>query len=167
MSITVQTLEIVAILINTLVAFHVRGDGNCLFRAISYFVHGTVEEHANVREAVVQYIVDNWSDFEETLEPFAEDAATYREKMLHIPKDGTHPEYGDHAEIIAAERLFGRRILVWTQANSSSAFVPSHGFFQLYHPNDPNPPPPVDPADLATIPADAILLARTESPARR
>ena len=38
----------------------VRGDGNCLFRAISLGIYGTEEYHIAIRLGTVNYIADHW-----------------------------------------------------------------------------------------------------------
>lgn len=38
----------------------IRGDGNCLFRSISYCIYGTQEKHHDIRLRVVDHVVSNW-----------------------------------------------------------------------------------------------------------
>lgn len=40
------------------------GDGNCLFRALSYYIHGTQGSHNRVRQQVVEYIYNNWNRYQ-------------------------------------------------------------------------------------------------------
>lgn len=39
-------------------------DGNCLFRAMSYFIEGREENHAHYRSKVVNYLRANRKDYE-------------------------------------------------------------------------------------------------------
>ncbi|XP_012061176.1 PREDICTED: uncharacterized protein LOC105624420 [Atta cephalotes] len=39
------------------------GDGNCMFRAISYILWRNEEEHQSLRAMVVQHIKDNWREY--------------------------------------------------------------------------------------------------------
>jgi hypothetical protein len=38
----------------------IAGDGNCLFRSVSYLIFGTQKEHRNIRLRVVNFIINNW-----------------------------------------------------------------------------------------------------------
>ena len=36
---------------------HILGDGNCLFRSLSYIITGTEAQHLQVREALLNHLV--------------------------------------------------------------------------------------------------------------
>ena len=40
----------------------IKGDGNCLFRSFSYLITGTEQQHAQVRQAIVNHLrfIENW-----------------------------------------------------------------------------------------------------------
>ena len=42
----------------------VRGDGNCFFRIISLYVHGTEEKHEDIRSKIANEIMSNPSEYE-------------------------------------------------------------------------------------------------------
>ena len=46
-----ETLEDVPLTVK-----NIRGDGNCLFRAISHQIYGTSEHHQMIREKIVEYM---------------------------------------------------------------------------------------------------------------
>lgn len=82
----------------------VRGDHNCLFRAIADQVYGTEEAHRAVRAAVMDYI-DLQRDFFSAFvsEPFEEYVARKRQDRCH----------GNHVEIQAAAELYARPVEVY------------------------------------------------------
>lgn len=41
------------------------GDGNCLFRNFSYAMFGTQKKHKIIRKEIVNFVVDNWSDYKD------------------------------------------------------------------------------------------------------
>ncbi|XP_076381998.1 uncharacterized protein LOC117224248 [Megalopta genalis] len=42
---------------------NIYGDGNCMFRAISYILWRNEDEHRHLRTMVVQHIKDNWYEY--------------------------------------------------------------------------------------------------------
>ncbi|XP_043469669.1 uncharacterized protein PF11_0213-like [Leptopilina heterotoma] len=45
----------------------VEGDGNCLFRSLSYALYNNEDKHKDLRNQVVQFTLDNWAQFKEQL----------------------------------------------------------------------------------------------------
>ena len=91
------------------------GDGNCLFRAISYCLYNRKQKYfTTVRKDVVQYIVNNWDKFS----PFITTTSNedYKEYML---KNGT---YGTFIELHAAVEIYNMTIRVY-MANSSDVYT--------------------------------------------
>ena len=62
-------------------------DGNCLFRAISYFIHGNQNYHREIRLQVIQNIVNKWNLFKDfivgdsTYADVIQDAIDYQRVM--------------------------------------------------------------------------------------
>lgn len=80
------------------------GDGACLFRAISYILYDTQVMAREVREQIVDYVVDNWESFAIMSHDSNGDnyfsAAEYRIDMSR------HFTYGSLCELEAAGQLF-------------------------------------------------------------
>lgn len=84
----------------------IRGDGNCLFRSISYIVFGGQERHREIRLCVVDRIVQNWSRYKD----FIIGDTSYGYHMVNandyrklMSSDG---EYAGHVELHAVSELF-------------------------------------------------------------
>ncbi|GBN19411.1 hypothetical protein AVEN_138154-1 [Araneus ventricosus] len=75
-----------------------KGDGSCLFRAMSYFVFGNQDNHDFTRLKVVKYISDHWDRFKN----FAS-GRSVEDYENHMNTPGT---YGGEAEIVAFSYLF-------------------------------------------------------------
>ena len=45
----------------------VEGDGNCLFRSFSKFCLGVEEEHEFFRKKIVDFVFNNWQEYEQTI----------------------------------------------------------------------------------------------------
>jgi len=149
---------IIAVLANGLYELAVRGDGNCLFRAIAFFVYGDVEKHYIVRADVVNHVVANWNHFQ----PFLQgsygdnDGYQYRQRLMRRTGPERRPTDGDYAEIVAAQRLYNRNIFVWdVNGEEPRQYVPSHGFLNSERSSSGVSPP-------GPFPADAILLSHNE-----
>ncbi|CAH4038984.1 unnamed protein product [Pieris brassicae] len=83
----------------------IRGDGNCLFRSVSYCVFGTQEKHREIRQRVVDRVVDNWSRYKDFIIGdrsygiCIHQASDYRNLMS---RDG---EYAGHVELHCVSEL--------------------------------------------------------------
>ena len=145
-------LEIIGMLSDAFCAFsicHIAGDGNCLFRAIAFFIYGTVDAHDRTRLEIVDEVLQNWVQYAEAVRHIDAGPVEYRQRLLG------RQDYGDYVEIIAAEKLYNRPIFVWDQANANLSYTPSHGFFE----NDRNP----DALAAEGFPIGAVLLAHNEA----
>lgn len=83
----------------------IRGDGNCLFRSISYCIYGTQEKHYEIRKRVVERVVSDWLRYKDfiigdTSYGKIKDARDYRSLMS---RDG---QYAGHVEIHSASEVF-------------------------------------------------------------
>ena len=83
------------------------GDGNCLFRALSYCIHKNQQYFHLIRKSIVNYITNHWDDFSYNIvtvtnlyEIAIQSADDYKRYML---QNGT---YGGHVELVAASHLF-------------------------------------------------------------
>jgi len=85
------------------------GDGNCLFRAVSFQVYGDANMHMDVR----QQCLDHMSKDEEHFSHFVEDEE-FDAYIQRKRKEGVH---GNNPEIQAISELFNRPVEVFTPEN--------------------------------------------------
>ena len=100
-------------------------DGNCMFRSLSDQVFGDYgSNHVVVRNSICDYMVANKDDFqlflvfgddddeneEETKEEEDTDAKNFEHYIATMRADG---EWGGNLELVAASRLFQRRIQIY------------------------------------------------------
>lgn len=84
----------------------IRGDGNCMFRSVSYCVYGTQERHRDIRLRVVERVTENWHRYKDFIIGDHSyglhmwSAADYSNLMS---RDG---EYAGHVELHCASELF-------------------------------------------------------------
>lgn len=84
----------------------IRGDGNCLFRSVSYCIFGTQERHREIRLRVVDRVVDNWHRYKDFIIGdrsyglHIHNASDYRSLMS---RDG---EYAGHVELHCVSELY-------------------------------------------------------------
>jgi len=90
--------------------YHVDGDGNCLFRAIAFFIYGSVDQHERARAEIVEQVMTHWGAYTASMPNELNDPLSYAQRLLGIN------DYGDHVEITAAEVLYNRPFYVWDQA---------------------------------------------------
>ena len=75
----------------------IAGDGNCLFRCFSYFMHQCDEQHhLLIREMIVNYLENNTCTF-------IDFNLNFEEYLSKMRENGT---YGDNMEIQAFAQLF-------------------------------------------------------------
>ena len=93
---------------------YIEGDGNCLFRSISYCYYGTAVYHANVRELLVDHVADNWSTYRSSAinDHQVYSAGAYRTKMS---QDGA---WGGEVEIVAATKVYYRNFRIYTDVEN-------------------------------------------------
>lgn len=83
----------------------IRGDGNCLFRSVSYCIYGTQERHREIRLRVVDRVVDNWPRYKDFIigdhsyGPLRS-SNSYRNLMS---RDG---EYAGHVELHCVTEIY-------------------------------------------------------------
>lgn len=83
---------------------YIRGDGNCLFRALSKIIYNTESCHEEIRQAVVDLMEKFPKDFEQFI-----DGKSIHLHIISMRKDGT---WGTQAEIYGAATLLQRDIYI-------------------------------------------------------
>ena len=105
------------------------GDGNCLFRGISYCLYGDVARHAEVRKQVVDYMRDEVNGFSERFDQFKigidelEEFEEFKnqnvavggktEFQAYLRFMGASQVWGSDMEVAAASELFNRQIIIY------------------------------------------------------
>ncbi|XP_041451479.1 uncharacterized protein LOC121405017 [Drosophila obscura] len=82
----------------------IRGDGNCLFRAISFILYGSQLLHKTVRQSIVRQVVGNWRELEVlTSNERGDNYSCLHAYTTEMMTDGT---FGGLCELSAAGDLF-------------------------------------------------------------
>ncbi|XP_043470990.1 putative uncharacterized protein DDB_G0282133 [Leptopilina heterotoma] len=106
------------------------GDGNCLFRSVSYALYDNEERHVEIRSEIVDHITENWAQMNEIIngyrvsaevksnekpkEPY-NNAGEYAEQMK------TDGEYGTDIEISQIPDIYKRRVNLYQLKNDETA----------------------------------------------
>jgi hypothetical protein len=88
------------------------GDGNCLFRAVSFQVYGDANMHMDVRQQCLDHMAKDEAHFAHFVED--EDFSAYIKRKR---QEGVH---GNNPEIQAISELFNRPVEVFTPDNGAS-----------------------------------------------
>ncbi|CAH2035570.1 unnamed protein product, partial [Iphiclides podalirius] len=82
------------------------GDGNCLFRSISYCLYKTQERHREIRLNVVNRIVYEWSRYKDFIigdRSYGSKISCASDYKNLMSRDG---EYAGHAELHCASEIY-------------------------------------------------------------
>ena len=93
----------------------VLGDGNCLFRALSFAIHQHQDMHHKLRIDITQMIKDNKQQFK----PFIIGPVPIDRHIINMSKLGT---WGTQVELIAASTLFRVPIYVAGKTTNSQTY---------------------------------------------
>lgn len=84
-----------------------KGDGNCLFRALSDQVYGDDSHHFSIRQRVIEYVKDNAEHFAAFVGEFGETFDQYASRLV---QDGV---YGGHIEIVGFADSFKMPVVIY------------------------------------------------------
>ena len=84
--------------------YYIVGDGNCLFRSLSFIIFGKQEKHFEVRTFLVQFISMNPSYFKTYCLPLT--------VQDHVKQMENNFVWGTHAEIFAVSLYFTKPVYV-------------------------------------------------------
>ena len=103
--------------------YDVPRDGNCLFSALSYFIHGDIAYNHEIRLAIVEYIADHWAEYKVDI------LFNYNDKGVNSPETykkymSTPKEWSGPPEARAAASLWKYGISLWNRDNN----VKTHHF---------------------------------------
>ncbi len=100
----------------------VLGDGNCMFRAAAFALHGSEEQHAELRAAVVCNMVEHTAVYSSLLHL---DNYEMQELIADI-SEAQRP--AGEAAILALCNTLHREIRVFTAYSSALAYQPTNGW---------------------------------------
>lgn len=131
--------------VNALYAGEIRGDGNCLFNALSDQLYGTQEMHEVLRTATIEHMRDNADFYRQYMAvnnvrrnpkrkttaaaPTRIDTTYYTEEQLqqqfeeHVEKMGQPGEWADNMEVSAFASALNVHVRLW-QADYTYLFSP-------------------------------------------
>jgi len=100
--------------------YRVKGDGNCLFRALSYSITGTQDQHSIIRSYIVNHMLQsntqhNLEMLFATRNKLQSTNISYQNHLCDMQQDGT---WGTEQEIVAAANLFDVSVFCYCKYNS-------------------------------------------------
>ena len=100
--------------------YRVKGDGNCLFGALSYSITGTQDQHSIIRSYIVNHMLHsntqhNLEMLFATRNKLQSTNISYQNHLCDMQQDGT---WGTEQEIVAAANLFDVSVLCYCKYNS-------------------------------------------------
>eukprot|EP01029_Cantina_marsupialis_P010168 TRINITY_DN2320_c0_g1_i1.p1 TRINITY_DN2320_c0_g1~~TRINITY_DN2320_c0_g1_i1.p1 ORF type:complete len:566 (-),score=122.94 TRINITY_DN2320_c0_g1_i1:199-1896(-) len=104
---------------NDYVLYKVDGDGNCLFRAVSMHVHGSEDQHAELRQQVCDHMQEHAERFRH-LAPADQSFEEYITRMCQLGS------WGDDPEIRALEEILDRPIVILSSEKEDLTPVKFH-----------------------------------------
>lgn len=105
-----------------LYAFEIKGDGNCLFRALSDQYYGDAgKAHPEIRKTIIDFLRSHPDDFKVFIE--CEGEETWEQHLSRMSRDGV---FGDHAEIVAFSRAANVNVIIY-QRTTHFLITPDEG----------------------------------------
>ncbi|QHB21754.1 vp80 [Artaxa digramma nucleopolyhedrovirus] len=87
------------------------GDGSCVFRSISYVLYGDQSRHAEVRNAVVEYILNNWDTYKYYL--VKDNKRSYIDKNEYANEMSKPTTYSTSTEFKLAADLYKLNFIIY------------------------------------------------------
>ena len=101
----------------------VKGDGNCLFRALGYYFYGTEMMHCKTRTLLSDFVTANSDRFKSIV--MGGDVMNHVQKMQHLSVWGTH------IELQATASLFQDPVYMLTFSRQQNRYI-----WHCYQPRD-------------------------------
>ena len=116
-------------LLNSFTRKKIKGDGNCLFRAILYSLFQSDKEHADLRNDVCDYMLKNSRHFKHYIDEETEGSF---ENYVNRMRDSRR--WGDQPEIVAASKLLRFNFTIYQSNSLNIRFhhFYSHDFKTIY-----------------------------------
>jgi hypothetical protein len=117
----------------------VRGDGNCLFRAILRALGRSDTDHHSLRLKCVEHITSNWNEYANYVNWTHKTAPYFSSRQISTPfrtsadyaaymdKDGT---WASDVEALVAGKILQRAVLIWSTSTDC------HGFLMNFQSSD-------------------------------
>lgn len=105
----------------------IRGDGNCLFRSISYCMYRTQEKHREVRLRCIEWVAQEWTRYKDFIigDSSYGSVKTANEYKNMMSRDG---EYAGHVELHSASEIYtDYTFKVHTQRGGAKTIDYGHG----------------------------------------
>ena len=90
---------------------NVAGDGNSLFRSISYSLYGNESQHSALRSKTVNFLKNSGTLFEGIINTCPDDGLSFSDHIEHMRTDGT---WAGEDAVIALAEICKRDIIVHT-----------------------------------------------------
>lgn len=96
-----------------------KGDGNCLFRSISYALYDNEESHVKIRSDIVDHITEKWGEMKEIMNFYRVSAVVennekpkepYKDAGEYATEMKRNGEYGTDIEISQVPDIYNRRV---------------------------------------------------------
>lgn len=97
------------------------GDGNCFFRALSYFLYNTQDQHLKVRHDIVEFISHHKTQFTALIMGPREETIDH-----HIANMRTPMFWASQVEIQAAADLYGVPLYIYTETPDKTTYYWLH-----------------------------------------
>ena len=94
--------------------YQIVGDGNCLFRCLSYIIYGNEEKHLDIRLLLIEFMFLNQTSFTSHCHPSS--------VPEHISKMKHNFVWGTHAEILAMALCFKKPVFVALQKSNGGQY---------------------------------------------
>ena len=88
----------------TYIVIPMRGDGSCCFRALSFCIHGDAELHIQIRQQIVQFVVERWQEY--GIRTLTANGESYANANMYEQAMSSHGTYGSACEVQAAAELY-------------------------------------------------------------
>lgn len=82
------------------------GDGNCLFRSLSYFIFNNQNEYKKLRYLIVKNVVQNWENYKHFIIGNNSFNSTIKSKKDYYTLMSKDKQYGSYTEIVSFCEIF-------------------------------------------------------------
>ena len=104
-----------------LIVKDVRGDGNCLFRAISVNLYGSEEQHAYIRKTVADYLEGHSDQIECTEFTNQDDSLSLSDHIIKLSQDGY---WAGEDAILAVANVYHCTVQVFNSISEPREYKP-------------------------------------------
>ena len=110
-----------------------RGDGNCLFRAMSYAIYKTDIYHKHMRQEIVNYVKHNWETQKESIQNVHQINSKENYCNFMLKSTGTQVTYGTEYEILIFSYIQRKPVIILKKTDNQEM-----SYCKLFQTNDAN-----------------------------